>query len=110
VIYLADTANAFLGSPPDWMLTDKTICWPDGDTGRVDQRPFHWANGTWEAEVVIHRGNSTQRSHRALIRIAPETLRRWKDVGIDPQLEACAQIRDHLRRAPHGELSLLTLL
>jgi hypothetical protein len=110
VIYLADASGAFLSSPPEWTLTDTVVTWPDGDAGRLEQRPFHWANGVWEAEVMVHRANSLERSHRVLVHVAPETLRRWKDVGIDPVLEARAQIQDHLRRALEGEISLLTLL
>jgi hypothetical protein len=110
VIYFADASGAFLTSPPGWTLTDCTLKWADGRRGRLEQDPFHWANGLWEAELRIHFDEPAPYPHRALLRIDPDTLRRWKDVGIDPQIESCAQIRDHLRRAKAGELSLLTLL
>ena len=110
MIYLADSSNAFICSRPDWTLEDATVPGPTGDVHRIEQRPFYWANGVWEAEVLVHPRDSRLSLQRALMRITPETLRRWKDVGIDPLVEACAQLRDHLRRSKNGELSLLTLL
>src|SRR5688500_12044536 len=95
-MYLADSPGAFLSSFPEWSLADGTLTCPDGNEGRIDQRPFHWADGVWEAEVRIFRGDEHEPPHRAPVRIAPETLRRWKEVGIDPLVEACAQLRDHL--------------
>ena len=110
MFYLADSSSAFLSSRPDWTLEAATILGPAGDARRVEQRPFYWADGVWEAEVVVHPHDPAVMLQRTLVRVTPDTLRRWKDVGIDPFVEACAQLRDHLRRARNGELSLLTLL
>jgi hypothetical protein len=110
VIYFADAGRSFLTTPPDWTISDRSVIWPDGEPGRIEQRPFHWVNGVWEAEVMIHRRDALRASHRALVRVVPDTLRRWKEIGIDPHVEACAQLRDHLRRVRDGEVSLLTLL
>ena len=76
----------------------------------MEHRSFHWADGVWEAEVIVHYVNDLKGPERVLLQVAPTTLRRWSEVGIDPVVEACAQLRDHLRRAKPSELSLLTLL
>ena len=82
----------------------------DGDV-TLSQTPFRWIEGVWESETfVTHNGDSDDPT-RVILRISPETLRRWKDVGIDPFVEACAQLEEHLRgHARHGHLSALTLL
>jgi hypothetical protein len=78
----------------------------------VEQTPFRWVGGVWETETEV-RGPTLPRGTptRVLLRVSPETLRRWKEVGINPFLEACAQLGEHLRQpARHGHLTALTLL
>jgi hypothetical protein len=109
VIYFADSPGAFLGTRPDWTLDEASVEWLDGSVVRLSQEPFRWARGVWETEVVVtHPGAAAT---QLLIRIEPITLRRWKEIGINPVVEAWAQLRDHLRRASgKGASSLLTLL
>lgn len=66
----------------------------------------------WEAETLVAGvADSLSPPQRVLIRIAPDTLRRWKEVDIDPLHEACAQLQDHLRDGvPSPDRSVLTLL
>ena len=115
-MYLEDSSGGFLSSRPEWSLDTRTLTWPDGRCCCIEQpSPFHWAGGTWEVLVFVSRRDGNGNGHRqlpyrALVRVEPATLRRWKEVGIDPCVEACAQLREHMRRAVSGELSLLTLL
>jgi hypothetical protein len=69
-------------------------------------------NGVWEAETLVERPSPCVRTpHVVHIRIAPETLRRWKDLAIDPLIEACEQLKDHLRNGvPATDQSVLVLL
>jgi hypothetical protein len=45
------------------------------------------------------------------LRIASDTVRRWKDIGINPFLEACAQMKEHLcgERGGHTRSYLVLL-
>jgi hypothetical protein len=78
----------------------------------LEQQPFRWMNGVWEAETVVERPSPCVRSpHVVRLRIAPETLRRWKELAIDPLIEACEQLKDHLRNGvPAEDQSVLVLL
>lgn len=112
MMFLEGTPDAFLGVRPEWTLEGvKLPC--ESEAGLdLEQRPFQWAHGVWETEVVARaKGAADNLPHRVIMRIAPDTVRRWKEVGINPFLEACAQLREHLARKRHpGELSLLILL
>jgi hypothetical protein len=110
-MYLADSSSAFLTPPPRWSLEGAILECADGVGVTLQQSPFRWVDGVWEAETTIMRGDAQHLpSHRILLRISPDTLRRWQLVAIDPFLEACAQLKDHLRRTRNGHLSALTLL
>ena len=112
VIFLEGSPRAFLGKRPDWTLAGANIQNGSAAHWSIDQRPFQWSDGIWETQVVATPGDQlTAEVRRVLVRIAPETMRRWQDVGIDPLVEACAQLSDHLcHKAAPGEMTLLTLL
>jgi hypothetical protein len=115
LIFLEGSPRAYLGKLPEWTLTG--ACLENGNDScpewTIDQRPFHWADGVWEAELLAtpHEESRSTDARRIVMRITPDTMRRWKEVGINPFLEACAQLKDHLRsKASPGEMTLLTLL
>jgi hypothetical protein len=113
MIFLEGSPRAFLGKRPEWTLDGARVENDNKHQWDIDQRPFHWADGVWEAEVTATGGDHTGvgDARRVIVRIAPDTMRRWKDIGINPFLEACAQLKDHLRsKAFPGEMTLLTLL
>jgi hypothetical protein len=113
MIFLEGSSRAFLGKRPEWTLDGALVGNDSKPQWHINQRPFHWADGVWEAEVVATASDHhlADDLRRVIVRIAPDTMRRWKEVGINPFLEACAQLRDHLRRkAFPGEMTLLTLL
>ena len=114
MMLLGQSPNTFLGMPPEWSLAGLQIKMLDGSDVRVDQQPFQWCQGVWEAEVIATTDDRADRlpiPGRIMVRVSPETLRRWKEAGIDPLREAFAQLQEHiLRRLSLGELSLLTLL
>jgi hypothetical protein len=114
LIFLEGSSRAFLGKRPEWTLAG--ACLQNGSRPahwKIDQRPFHWADGVWEAEILATPSDDTFSAslRRIIMRIAPDTMRRWNEIGINPFLEACAQLKDHLRsKASPGEMTLLTLL
>jgi len=108
---LADSPTAFLGHRPEWTLAGATLAASNGSEVRLVQPPFQWNHGVWEADTLIFpTGGETTGPQRVMMRISPDTLRRWKEVAINPFLEACAQLKEHLHRKTTGELSVLTLL
>jgi hypothetical protein len=113
MIFLEGSPRAFLGRRPEWTLDGACVENDSRPQWNIDQRPFHWADGVWEAQVIATARDQSEAgdSRRVILRIAPDTVRRWKEIGINPFLEACAQLKDHLRsRAFPGEMTLLTLL
>lgn len=78
----------------------------------MEQTPFRWVDGFWETETVVSGPCIAEdATTRVVLRVSPETLRRWKEVAINPFLEAGAQLGEHLRQsARHGRLTSLTLL
>jgi hypothetical protein len=112
VISLDARSNAFLALRPEWTLAGATLsCGAGGDVS-LEQTAFHWVDGIWEADVVIQRSATPDAvPHQVTLRIASDTVRRWKDIGINPFLEACAQIQEHICGAQgSGTASFLTLL
>lgn len=112
VMSFAGDAHAFIGLRPEWTLEGAELAGDHALRFALEQSPFLWAHGVWEAEVLARpEGKLDSLPQRVLIRITPDTLRRWKEVGLNPFLEARAQLREHLsRKRPAGELSLLILL
>lgn len=106
--YPGDSSKPFHATPPDW-----SVAGTGNGAGRfLEQGPFRWVDGAWEAEALLapatRKGNSPT---RVVMRVDPDTLRRWKDAGIDPVREAVAQIAAHLRvAARRGAPATLTLL
>ncbi len=78
----------------------------------IEQGPFRWADGAWEAEALVaSAGGRGSPPTRVALRVDPDTLRRWKEAGIDPVREAVAQLAEHVRGAARrGQPSTLTLL
>lgn len=106
-----DSSAAFMGTRPGWTCSGALLqC--EVESARVAQTPFRWVNGAWQAEVTIHpiepqRGRS---SVTLTARVTPDTLRRWASVGINPFLEARAQLQDHWRRTRVSVEATLTWL
>lgn len=107
---LQGSPHSFLGASPDWSLAgadlkDGRLAW------QLDHGPFHWADGVWETEIAARPLDAPESSPlHVMLRVAPETLRNWKALHLDPIVEACAQLKDHLKRAPREDVTLLTLL
>ena len=112
MVALVDPSRSFLSSRPEWTLHAALVTAVDGQVARIEQFPFIWNEGAWEAEITVfpigvpEGGQST----KALVRVTPDTLRRWKEVEINPFIEACAQVADHWRRAKPGRKLTVTLL
>lgn len=114
MVSLTDLPGAYLASCPDWTLNCATLTARDGSLARIEeQTPFHWEQLAWQTEISIRLGAEREgqpEDLRLTVRITPDTLRRWKQVSIDPLIEACAQLQDHCRSARTGAVSTLTLL
>lgn len=112
-LLIADSSSAFLAARPEWTLSGARLpCGNGVGAIAVRQTPFRWLDGVWETETQVTGASIESRvPTRVVLRVSPETLRRWKEVGINPFLEACAQLSEHLRlHARHGHLTSLTLL
>jgi hypothetical protein len=114
VLPLADLSGSYLTSRPEWTLSGATITSREGASARVEaQTPFHWTELAWQTEVSIRLDAALDAAATiatAIVRVTPDTLRRWKQVSIDPVIEACAQLQDHWRSARGGDTGTLTLL
>lgn len=109
---LTDSPNAFLSARPEWTLAGAFLSCGKGSNFAVEQTPFRWIDGFWETETTVSGPGMTGITPtRVVVRVSPDTLRRWKEVAINPFVEACAQLGEHLRQsARHGHLTSLTLL
>ena len=108
--FLTDSHGSFLTSRPEWTL-EGALLKSGESTLAVEQPPFRWTDGLWEAEAVVNGTNHNKTPTRVVLRVSPETLRRWKDLEINPFLEACAQLEEYLRiQTRHGHLTALVLL
>lgn len=85
---------------------------PDGRAARVTQSTFIWVDGAWEATVMILpiEASHGARTLEVKARVTPDTLRRWYDIGINPFLEACAQLQEFWRTAKPVQAASLTWL
>ena len=103
---------SFLASRPDWTVNDALLKLADGNAIRLMQTPFVWAEGAWEADVTITPIEPPPgvSSTQVKVRVTPNTLRRWADVGINPLVEACAQLQEYWRTAKPGLHETLTWL
>ena len=111
-MFLAGTSGSFLSARPEWTLAGAVVPSRDGPNHTIEQTAFRLVNGFWEAEAVLRCDDPDDSPPtRVVLRVTPDTLRWWKEAGINPFLEACAQLREHLRRhARHNHLTALTLL
>jgi hypothetical protein len=111
VTFLSESSGSFLASRPEWALVGAVLGSGEG-AFTIDHTPFRWIDGLWETETVLTKAKQNGDSPtRVVLRISPETLRRWKDLRINPFLEACAQLEEYLRiPTRHGHLTALTLL
>lgn len=109
--FLSESPGSFLASRPEWTLAGAILSCGEG-AFTIEQTPFRWIDGLWETETVVTKSNQNGNPPtRVVLRVSPETLRRWKEVGINPFLEACAQLEEYLRiQTRHGHLTALTLL
>ena len=109
---LADSPHPFLTARPEWTLAGAYLSCGNGGNLSVEQSPFRWVGAFWETEAEVKGPTlASDLPTRVLLRVSPETLRRWKEVGINPFLEACAQLGEHLRQpSRRGHLTSLTLL
>jgi hypothetical protein len=112
VLSFSDSKQSFLATRPEWTCRGALLKTTDGFAARVEQTPFLWVDGAWEAEVIILPVEATNGMHSITLkaRVTPETLRRWADVGINPFIEACAQLQDHWRHARAEARDTLTWL
>ena len=85
---------------------------PDGSAVRLLQTPFVWSEGAWEADVTMTPIEAPEgiESTQVKVRVTPNTLRRWSEVGINPFIEACAQMQEYWRTARPGLNETLTWL
>jgi len=112
LLTFSDSSQAFLSSRPEWTVNGALLKAPDGRAARVTQSSFAWVDGAWEATVTIlpveaPKGTGTV---EVQVRVTPDTLRRWNDVGINPFLEACAQLQEYWRTAKTPKAAHLTWL
>lgn len=112
MVIFPDSSQAFLSSRPEWTLNGALLKTDDGRAARVAQSAFAWAAGAWEATVTILPIEAPQgtRTLEVKARVSPDTLRRWQDVGINPFLEACAQLQEYWRTARPSKADNLTWL
>jgi hypothetical protein len=107
-----ESTHAFLSSRPEWTVNGALLKTPDGRAARVTQSPFVWAAGGWEAAVTVlpieAMGDACSLDVR--MRVTTDTLRRWAAIGINPFLEACAQLEEYWRTAKPLDDTQLTLL
>ena len=102
VTFLSESSSAFLASRPEWTLVGAVVGSGEG-AFTIDHTPFRWIDGLWETETVVTKPNRNGAPPtRVVLRISPDTLRRWKDVGINPFLEACAQLEEMRFASRHG--------
>jgi hypothetical protein len=109
-VFTTDSHWAFTNVRPEWTIDHSCLTAHDGSSIDVSQMPFRWLDGAWVADVTVRRSDSGREPLHLRLRISPDTLRRWKDIEINPYLEACAQLRDHIRSARPGSVGTLTLL
>jgi hypothetical protein len=112
VVIFSDQPQSFLTSRPEWTVNQALLKLIDGGAVRVSQLPFVWVEGAWEADVTLTPIEAPEgvQSVNLKVRVTPDTLRRWNDVGINPFIEACAQLQDHWRRAKPSLIETLTWL
>jgi hypothetical protein len=112
VVTLSDSAPAFLSSRPEWTVNGALLKASDGRAARLTQTPFVWIDGAWETTITILPIEATEgtRTREVKVRVTPDTLRRWSDVGINPFLEACAQVQEHWRSPRRADAAHLTWL
>jgi hypothetical protein len=112
LVTFGEPSHAFLSSRPEWTVNGALLKTADGRAARVTQRPFVWAAGGWEAAVTLlpieAMGDACSLEVR--LRVTTDTLRRWAAIGINPFLEACAQLEEFWRTARRFGDTHLTLL
>ena len=112
VTFSSDQQQSFLATRPEWTCKGALLKSGEGRAARVEQGAFLWVDGAWEAELSIFPVEPSPGVHTIVLRarVTPDTLRRWSDVGINPFIEACAQLQDHWRRARPETIDMLTWL
>jgi hypothetical protein len=112
VLGFSESKQAFLATRPEWTCRGALLKTADGLAARVEQTPFMWVDGAWEAEVTIMpvEAGPGMQTITLKARITPDTLRRWADMAINPFIEACAQLQDHWRRAKRESQDTVTWL
>ena len=108
-----ESSGSFITVRPEWTLHGAFLESPDGDGARiVEEKPFEFADGAWEAvlSIVPVEPSDDMQTLSVVIRVTPDTARRWREIGINPFLEACAQLRDHWKSILAGAREPLTLL
>jgi hypothetical protein len=93
--------------PPLWSLTGMLLRWPDRNTATIVQAPFRWADSAWEARVYVTR--SAVRPRTLVLRLAPDTHSRWRDLTLNSTNEAARQLQQFIDDAGWHEPDLGTL-
>ncbi len=112
MVTLSNSSKSFVTTQPEWTLNGALLTHGEEAVARVAQGPFLWIEGAWEADVSILPVEVPEgmESIRLNVRVTPDTLRRWRDVGINPFIEARAQLKIHWQSAKAGRVDTLTLL
>jgi hypothetical protein len=112
LLVLGESRHAFLSSRPQWTVNGALLKTADGRAARLAQTPFVWVAGAWEAMVTILPIEPTgdARSLEIQVCVTTDTLRRWTEIGINPFLEACAQLEEYWRTARPFDGAQLTWL
>ena len=75
VLSLEANSNSFLMLRPEWTLTGAMLrCGARGDFN-LEQRPFRWIEGVWEADVIVSPTDTDKVPHQLTLRIASDTVR-----------------------------------
>jgi len=112
LMFMTGTSGSFLAVRPEWTLAGAVVTFGYGSNQTVEQSAFRLVDGFWVAEAVLRCDDSDDSPPtRVVLRVTPDTLRWWKEAGINPFLEAWAQLQEHLRfHTRHNHLTALTLL
>ena len=99
MVTFPESSPPFISFRPEWTVNGALLKTPDGRAARLRQSAFTWVAGAWQARVTILpvEASAHLETLEIQVRITADTLRRWSNVGINPFLEACAQLEEFWR-------------
>ena len=92
MLSLDANSNAFIAMRPSWTLAGSVMSLANSEA-HLDQTAFRWVDGIWEAQVVVRPDAPHVPWQHVTLRIASDTVRRWSELGINPFIEASAQLK-----------------